>query len=166
MLKAKLLVTSTILTAYEIIKSMVVKNIKFIFLVGCGYGGYKYSPEYQTDVLARHKSPLIASAKYLAERFEAITTNDVDEILTLRDLRNSIAHELPSVLVTYELSALTEAVHLAREIVFKLDNFWLYIDIGHDPNHQGTDWDSAYSNSTIFMDHLLDLAESITIAKG
>jgi len=158
-LKSRLLATSIILSAYEIIKSMVVHNTKFSFLIGTGYGGDKYASEYNTDVLARHKSPLIASAKYLAEHYEAISVDDVDQIIALRSLRNSIAHDLPSVLVKQDCNELIEYVKKARELVFKLDNFWMYIEIGHDPEHSGTDWDTAYSNSTMFIDRLIELAE-------
>ena len=137
---------------------MVVRRTKLSFLIGFGYGGGKYADEYQTDVLERHNSPLIASAKYLAEHYEAISIDDVEQIITLRSLRNSIAHDLPTVLVKHEFSELTELVKKARELVFKLDNFWMYIEIGHDPEHSGTDWDTAYSNETMFIDHLIELA--------
>jgi hypothetical protein len=90
-LKSRLLATSIILSAYEIIKAMVVHNTKFSFLIGTGYGGDKYADEYNTDVLARHKSPLVASAKYLAEHYEAISVDDVDQIIALRGLRNSVS---------------------------------------------------------------------------
>ena len=136
---------------------------KLSFLTGFGYGGYKYSDEYNTDVLERHKSPLIASAKYLAEHYEAIGNDDVDQIITLRNLRISIAHELPTVLVNHKFSELTELVNKARELVFKLDNFWMYIEIGHDPEHSGTDWDTAYSNATMFIDHLIELTNEFRL---
>jgi hypothetical protein len=139
---------------------MVVPRTKFSFLIGFGYGGDKYSDDYEKDVLTRHKSPLIASAKYLAEHYEAITLDDVDQIIKLRDMRNRIAHDLPTVLVKEEFSELIKFVEKARDLVFKLDNFWIYIDIGHDPEHSCTDWDTAYSNSTMFIDHLIELADN------
>jgi hypothetical protein len=138
---------------------MVIKRTKFSFLIGFGYGGDKYSDEYKTDVLARDKSPLIASAKYLAEHYEAISSDDVDQIVALRELRNDIAHDLPTVLVKRNYEDLREFIKKARDLVFKLDNFWMYIEIGHDPEHSGTDWDTAYSNSTMFVDHLIELIE-------
>lgn len=159
-LKSRLLATSIILSSYEIIKSMVVPRTKFSFLIGFGYGGDKYSDDYEKDVLTRHKSPLIASAKYLAEHYEAITLDDVDQIIKLRDMRNRIAHDLPTVLVKEEFSELIKFVEKARDLVFKLDNFWIYIDIGHDPEHSCNDWDTAYSNSTMFIDHLIELADN------
>ena len=158
-LKSRLLATSIILSSYEIIKTMVVRKTKFSFLIGTGYGGDKYADEYKADVLTRHNSPLISSAIYLAEHYEAISIDDVEQIIALRSLRNSIAHNLPTVLVKHEYSELTELVKIARELVFKLDNFWMYIDIGHDPDHKGTDWDTAYSNATMFIDQLIELAE-------
>ena len=142
-LKSRLLATSIILSSYEIIKSMIVQRTKFSFLIGFGYGGDKYSDDYEKDVLARHNSPLLASAKYLAEHYEAITSDDVDQIVTLRSIRNRIAHDLPTVLVKEEFSELIKFVEKARDLVFKLDNFWMYIDIGHDPDHSNTDWDTA-----------------------
>ena len=156
-LRAKLLATSIVLSAYEIIKEMVVRRTKFLFLVGFGFGGDKYSDEYRLDVLSRHESALISSAKYLAEHYQAITLDDVDFLISLRDTRNNIAHELPSVLVDYEYADLEDVIKRTRELVFKLDNFWIYIDIGSDPAHIGTDWNSAYSNATIFVDKLNEL---------
>ena len=159
-LKSRLLATSIILSSYEIIKSMVLPRTKLSFLVGFGYGGNKYSEDYKKDVLNRHESPLIASAKYLAEHYEAISTDDVDQIIKMRDMRNRIAHDLPTVLVKEEVTDLIEFVKKARDLVFKLDNFWMYIEIGHDPEHQATDWDTAYSNATMFIDHLIGLTEA------
>lgn len=72
---------------------MVIKRTKLSFLIGFGYGGMKYSDEYNTEVLARDKSPLIASAKYLAEYYEAISGDDVGLIVALRNIRNDIAHD-------------------------------------------------------------------------
>jgi hypothetical protein len=158
-IRLHLLVTSIILSSYEIIKSMVIKRTKFSFLTGFGYGGDKYSDEYNTDVLARDKSPLIASAKYLADHYEAISSDDVDQIVALRDLRNDIAHDLPTVLVKRNYEDLSEYIKRARDLVFKLDNFWVYIETGHDPEHSGTNWDTAYSNSTMFVDHLIELID-------
>lgn len=158
-IKSLLLATSTILSSYEIVKSMVLGRTKFSFLTGCGYGGDKYSEEYQTDVLVRDKSPLIASAKYLAEHYEAISSADVMGIVALRSLRNDIAHNLPAVLTKYDLESLKSHVSKARDLVFKLDNFWMYIEIGHDPEHRGTNWDTAYSNATMFVDRLVELNE-------
>jgi len=160
-IKARLLATSTILSSYEIVKSMVLGRTKLSFLVGFGYGGDKYSEEYQTDVLARDKSPLIASAKYLAEHYEAISSADVAGIIALRSLRNDIAHDLPAILLEHNLEALKSYVSKARDLVFKLDNFWMYIEIGHDPEHRGTNWDTAYSNSTMFVDRLMELNEGV-----
>jgi len=165
-IKSLLLATSTILSAYEIVKSMVLRRTKFSFLTGFGYGGDKYSEEYETDVLVRDKSPLIASAKYLAEHYEAINLTDVMGIVALRSLRNDIAHDLPSVLVKYDLESLITNVSKARDLVFKLDNFWMYIEIGHDPEHQGTNWDTAFSNSTMFVDRLIELNEGTSDKSG
>ncbi len=91
-------------------------------MIGFGYGGDKYSDDYEKDVLVRHNNPLIASAKYLAEHYEAITSDDVDQIITMRDMRNKIAHDLPTVLVNEEFSELIEIVKKARDLVFKLDH--------------------------------------------
>lgn len=157
--KALLLATSTILSSYEIVKTMVIGKTKFSFLIGAGSGGDKYSEKYQIDVLSRDNSPLISSAKYLAEHFEAINSADVDSIIALRSIRNNIAHDLPSVLLEHNLQALKSYVSKARDLVFKLDNFWMYLEIGHDPEHRGTNWDTAFSNSTMFVDRLVELNE-------
>jgi hypothetical protein len=145
---------------------MVLPRTKLLFLVGFGYGGDKYSDEYETDVLKRHDSPLIASAKYLAEYYEAITLADVDQIVKMREMRNRIAHDLPTVLVKEDFSDLIKYVKIARDLVFKLDNFWMYIEIGHDPEHHGTDWDTAYRNATMFIDHLISLADNFQQTTG
>ncbi len=162
-LSARMLATSIILSAYEIIKSMVIPRTKFSLLTGSGYGGDQHSDKYETDVLSRHLSPLNASVKYLAEHYEAIQDEDVDQIIALRNLRNQIGHELPKVIVEFESAVLFEHVRLARKLVFKLDNFWMYIEIGCDPEHSDTDWDTAYSNSTMFIDHLIGLTDRLQL---
>ncbi len=71
----------------------------------------------------RDKSPPTASAKYLAEHYEAIGSTDVMGIVALRTLRNDIARYLPTVLVEHDLESLKSHVSKARDLVFKLDNF-------------------------------------------
>ena len=84
-------------------------------------------PTFFSNMLTRTKGKvaLIASAKYLAEHYEAISIDDVDQIIKMRDMRNRIAHDLPTVLVKEEFSELIEFVEKARDLVFKLDNFWI-----------------------------------------
>ncbi|MGA3302486.1 MAG: hypothetical protein ABSC72_04275 [Methylovirgula sp.] len=52
----------------------------------------------------------------------------------------------------------------ARASVFRLSNFWTYIDIGADPEFKdkGIDWDAVAGNEFILIDRIIEQLDAIS----
>ncbi len=46
----------------------------------------------------------------------------------------------------------------ARQALFRLSNFWVYIDVGSDPEFTSPniDWDKAYGEDLIVLDQIIE----------
>lgn len=96
-LRAKLITASIYLAAFEILKGSIIERIESFFTDGFGPQGKILSPEYEAEVKSRHKSKVRASLEWLKEK-EAITAEDIEVFDKIRDFRNEVAHEMPSLL--------------------------------------------------------------------
>jgi len=82
------------LTGWEILASEIVDGVRQFFEIKPGVVG----PEYDRDVVTRHKSPLEASVRWLVEQ-GALTVEQAERVDAMRRHRNEIAHELSKLLV-------------------------------------------------------------------
>jgi hypothetical protein len=108
----------------------VVKKLEEAFAMDCTVSEACLSKNYEEDVLARHKNVFGASLLYLRDHFEAISSDDLNAIQILRQHRNRIAHDLPRMLPHMDSAANDALLSRARASLFRLSNFWVYIDIG------------------------------------
>ena len=148
------------LVAFELIKQLVVKRVESF------YNGIEYGPggpfkNYKADVLVRHKHVFEASLLYLRDHFEAISAEDLDAIQRLREYRNEIAHNLPTMLGAMDPVSSEALLVRARESLFRLSNFWVYIDVGADPEFRDTDWKTVYGSDLVLLDRIIDQTHSL-----
>lgn len=69
------------------------------------------------------------------EKMGAISNDDIELLLKLREHRNLIAHELPKVLSTVELDVNLEYFDRILYLVHKIDKWWIReIDIPTNPD--------------------------------
>jgi hypothetical protein len=97
-MQQKLISASLYITAFEILKESIIGRIRSFYIVGFDTDGEIISEEYKTKVLTRNKSVLYASLDWLSER-DIIVASDLAALERIKATRNSLAHELPSMVM-------------------------------------------------------------------
>ena len=145
------------LVAFELVRELIVKRVKG-FYDGVTFGEGMPFKSYEEDVLARHKNIFEASLLYLRDHFEAISPEDLRAIQMLREHRNRIAHDLPRMLPCMDSIANDALLSSARNSLFRLSNFWVYIDIGADPafKSQNIDWEKVAGEDLALLDRIIE----------
>ncbi len=69
------------------------------------------------------KNKFIASRRWL-EQMEAITKEDIDEVVKIREHRHKIAHKLPTFLVDDAVNINTAYIYKMHELLTKIDMWW------------------------------------------
>jgi hypothetical protein len=156
-LNRRLVHAGLFLVAFELVRELVVKRVKG-FYEGHTFGEGMPFKSYQRDVLARHKDVFEASLLYLRDHFEAISSEDLNAIQALRQHRNRIAHELPQLLPKMDPTENDALLSIARETLFRLSDFWVYIDIGSDPEFksQNIDWEKVAGEDLMLLDQIIE----------
>lgn len=145
------------LVAFELVKELVTRRVKG-FYANTTFGPGMPFDSYERDVLSRAKNEFEASLLYLRDHFEAIVSEDVLAIQALRKHRNDIAHELPRMLPSMDPLENEKLLVRARESLFRLSNFWVYIDIGTDPacKAQNVDWETVAGEDLMLLDQIIE----------
>lgn len=151
-----------ILLAFEMVRSLVVKPLK-VFYANVVFGPGTPFKSYEEDVRSRHKKEFDACLLYLRDFMEAIDAVDYQAILDLREHRNSLAHELPSHLLSLNFETSQDILNAAHRAIFKISNYQAYIDIGSDPAFKGIDWSTAKGHEYIFLETVIEKAKLLRI---
>lgn len=135
-LKDKIISASMFLIAHEILIESIIGRIKFFFLDGFYQDSLIISESYVKEVLTLNKSPLYASLEWLKSR-EVINEADFQKFERIKLVRNSLAHELSS-LVTRgaefnHVETFGEIIELIRKVeIWWIVNFEIAIDSDFD----------------------------------
>ena len=132
-----------ILVAFELVKSLIVKPIKALYS-DVTFGEGMPFKTYEKDVLFRHKHEFEACLLYLHDFMEAIDSEDVLTIQSLRKHRNDLAHNLPGMLHKLDIEHHPPLLEKTNKALFKLSNYRTYMEIGSDSEFQnkGINWDT------------------------
>ena len=76
----------------------------------------------------------------------------------LRQHRNPIAHDLPRMLPQMDAAASDALLSSASESLFRLSNFWVYIDVGADPafKSQNIDWETVAGDDLALLYRIIE----------
>lgn len=126
-LRGRLIFASLFITAFELLKDSIVGNIRFFYTDDLDVDGNTVDDEYERTVLSRNKSPLLASLDWLSEN-EVIDEIDRQAFERIRTTRNSLAHELPTMVMGgkdfHHIERFQELVALIKKIeVWWVANF-------------------------------------------
>ena len=94
----RLISVSMYITTFELLKESIIGRIRDFYSIGFNENDPVANPDYQKRVLSRNKSTLYASLEWLIES-EAIEKSDIEIFERLKDVRNKLAHELPSLVI-------------------------------------------------------------------
>lgn len=166
-----LMAAAIYLLAYELLKSSIIEEIKKFYVVGAaGYKNSAMQRQYASEVLSLDKSVFVASCKWL-HKMDAITNEDIQTILGLRELRNKIAHQLPEFLVDDGINITVRDLIKMQEILTKIDSWWIReIELVANPDfvlldHEEVETLEVYSGSMIIVSHLIELLKSSKASK-
>jgi hypothetical protein len=165
-----LMAAAIYLTAYELLKSSIIEEINKIFFVGEVYKNITMKKQYDTEVLSLDKSVFTASCKWL-NNMGAITNEDIQTILSLRELRNTIAHQLPEFLVDDNINITVNELIKIYEILAKIDSWWIR-EVELPTNPDFVHFDNAeleklevHSGTMIVVNHLIELLKTSEASK-
>ncbi len=135
-LRGKIISASMFLIAHEILLESIVGRIKSFFSNGFDQNGLIISESYANEVLALNKSPVYASLEWLRSH-DVIDDVDLQKYERIKVVRNSLAHELSSIVTDVEnfnhIKTFDEVVELIRKIeVWWIVNFEIAINSDFD----------------------------------
>ena len=138
-MQERLISASLYITAFEMLKESIVGRLKDFYCVGFTADGITTSPDYEHKVLSLNKSPIYASLRWLTDA-EAVDQKDIDVFEQLKQLRNSLAHELPEIILTGKDVALIEKMQDLMNLMRKVEVWWVVnVEIATNPDFDGTE---------------------------
>jgi len=126
--------------------------------------------QYASDVLSLDKSVFVVSCKW-HHKMEAITNEDMQTILSLRELRHKIAHQLPEFLVDDDINITVSDLVKMQEILTKIDSWWIReVELATHPDFVQLDREAletlaVHSGPMLIVDYLLALLKTVDTAK-
>jgi hypothetical protein len=138
--RLRLIAASVYIAGFQSLKDTIVGRIRDFFWTGFDESGEKIDPKYQSDVLARNRSPVYASLDWLKER-DAIDEADVVAFGRVKKCRNKLAHELLSTLGSDGLPPdFKECFHDMVALLQKIEVWWITnVEIATDSDLVGSD---------------------------
>ena len=142
-MQERLISASLYVTAFELLKESIVGRLRSFYMVGFDTEGDIHDEKYETSVLSRNKSPVYASLNWLLES-GAIEECDIQSFERIKTTRNSLAHELPSLVMEGKdlkhIERFQELVALLR----KIEVWWVVnLEIPTNPDFDGQDIDEG-----------------------
>jgi hypothetical protein len=161
-LNRNLVYAGLFLLAFELVRDLVTDRVRG-FYADVTFGPGMPFRSYEKDVLSLHKNVFEASLLYLRDHFEAIRLEDIVAIQSLRKHRNDLAHRLPQLIAEMDPAENERLLIEARESLFRLSNFWTYIDIGSDPEFTSLDidWTTVAGGDLMLLDQIIDQTRSL-----
>ena len=133
----RLISVSMYITTFELLKESIIGRIRDFYSIGFNENDPVANPDYQKRVLSRNKSTLYASLEWLIES-EAIEKSDIEIFERLKDVRNKLAHELPSLVIGGEELQLIGHFHEAFSLLRKIEVWWVVnVEIATNPDYDG-----------------------------
>lgn len=140
-MQEKLISASLYVTAFELLKESIIGRIRSFYMVGFDADGDVIDEKYETVVLSKNKSPLLASLGWLSEN-DVIDENDRHAFERIRNTRNLLAHELPAMVMGgkdfHHVERFQELVALLK----KVEVWWVVnMEIPVNPDFDGKEID-------------------------
>ncbi|MDU9028700.1 hypothetical protein [Pseudomonas mediterranea] len=143
-MQERMIAISLYITAYEMLKESIIGRLKDFYCIGFDADGTTTSPDYDLKVLDLHKkrSPLYASLIWLTN-IGAIDQEDNEVLEQLKALRNSLAHEMPEIILKGKDLALKEKMQDVMNLMRKVEVWWIVnVELETDPDYDRRDINS------------------------
>lgn len=140
-MQEKLISASLYITAFELLKESIIGRIRSFYMVGFDQNGDIIDDEYKAAVLSRKKKLVYASLDWLSEH-EVIDENDFQAFERIRKTRNSLAHELPSMVMGGKDFQHVERFQELVSLLRKIEVWWVVnMEIPVNPDFDGKEID-------------------------
>lgn len=140
-MKSNLIRASLYLFSYELLKNTIVDKIKDFYMTGFDENGFIYSKEYKEKVANRKvdgKQNIFLSSLHWLEEIGAITKNDISEISSIREMRNTVAHQIDKILTDSEFNIDSYKEEKMFDYIDKIERWWIReVEIPTNPNYDG-----------------------------
>lgn len=156
--KKNLQLASLCLTAYEFLNDSIIERVRGFFTNRFDEKGRILDEDYALRVLSKAKHVFEASCLWLVE-CGAITAQEKDEILRLREYRNEVAHKLPRILIDPDYQVDRTNLERMRYFVDKIDRWWIEIEADVNPDFADADIGSAESLKMILLSYLFGIVD-------
>lgn len=123
-MQEKLISASLYVTAFELLKDSIIGRIRSFYMVDFDIDDYSFDEKYETVVLSRNKSVLYASLNWLLEN-DVIDESDLLSFERIKTTRNSLAHELPSLVMGGADFRHTEKFQELVTLLRKIEVWWV-----------------------------------------
>jgi len=158
--RERLISSSLFITAFEFLKQSICDRIKDFYCFGFDESGGLLEPKYQTEVLARNRSPVYASLSWLQEN-GAIEQSDIDTFERIKAARNQLAHNLYELVAGNFPSGHVELFTELVELIRKIEVWWLVnVEIPTNPDYDGQEIreDAIIPGPVIMLQLMLEVA--------
>ena len=141
-MQERLISASLYITAYEILKESIIDRIRSFYMVGWNIeDGEVLGSEYKLKVLSLNNSVLYASLSWLRTR-GAINQIDLESFEALKKLRNSLAHNLPKLVLQGINFKIEDNFQKLFDLLRKIEVWWIVeFEIPTNPDFDGKDID-------------------------
>lgn len=159
-LRSNLIACSLFIVAWETFRNSVIDNLWGFYHIGQDPARGGVSAKYQSRVLDRHKSPLMASLMWFQE-MGAVDEVDLNAVDQIREHRNEIAHQLPKYITTVDHNVDTDLFTRLLELTDKIGRWWvLEIEVPTNPDcdHQEVNAEDVQSGDMWFLGLLVQIA--------
>lgn len=146
------------LVAYELLRRAIVDEVKGFYMVGFSGEQWRYDEDgYEAAVLSRHKKVYEASCLWLATQ-GVFEKEDVAELQRIREHRDRVAHELPSLMVDPAFDVDLSLLLRVRHYLGLVGRFWgsLNASLSEIPPDE-IDCDGIVPMSMLLLDHILSV---------
>lgn len=159
--RSRLITASIYIAGFEVLKTSIIDRIRSFFSSGFDPTVSTPDPKYNSEVLARNKSRVHASLDWLRE-MKAVDEGDIGAFHRIRNLRNTLAHELFSNIASGSLpTEFNEQFAEMIELLRKIEVWWIInVEISTNPDYddQNIDEHEIVPGPVMGMQLLLDIA--------
>jgi len=139
-LRTNLISASVYVTSFEILVDSITERVKQFYSPIFDENNH-IDPKYEIDVLRKNKSVTYASLQWLKES-GAISDEDIEKFIRVKELRNIITHEMPKMLVDGLPSDINERFNDMVSLLDKIEKWWIInVEIPINPDFDNVDVD-------------------------
>jgi hypothetical protein len=161
--KSNLILSSLYLSAYELLKSAIINNIKDFFTFGFDADGKPIIDKKYNEQVRQVNGDLLWASCLWLEMNGVISHDEVEQVVRLRNHRNQIAHELPRLLIDSGLNLNIDYFVHIRQLLEKIEVWWiLNFEIPSNSDFDGVEVDpqEIMPGRVVALDHLISIVLS------